>query len=141
MAMISAGQQVALRNYLHFSRSNESAADQSALNYLDQMGITAAGMLRLMEILRQDENRSYGTPDPYTRTHPLNIDRITHIRNHVMQSHIKEDAIPAGFPERHARMIAKLEGFMEPLDQTLASYPPSDKSIPARYARAIAYYK
>ncbi len=141
MAAISAGQQIAMRNYLHFSRSNESAADQSALDYLDALDISAAGMLHLMEILRQDENRSYGTPDPYTRTHPLNIDRITHIRNHVMNSSIKEDSIPSGYKERQARMLAKLHGFMDPPDQTLLAYPVSDKSIPARYARAIAYYK
>lgn len=141
MALMSAGQQVALRNYLHFSRGNENAADQAALDYLDQLGISAAGMLRMMEILRQDENRSYGSPDPYTRTHPLTIDRITHIRDHVMHSTIKEDAEPAGFNERQARMIAKLSGFIDPPEQTLNTYPLTDHSVPARYARAIAYYR
>jgi len=141
MAVMTAGQEVALRNYLHFSRSNESAADQAGLDYLDQLGITASGMLRMLEILRQDENRSYGTPDPYTRTHPLSIDRITHIRNHVMQSPLKDDAVPASFAARHARMIAKLTGFMEPPEQTLLAYPLSDNSVPAHYARAIAYYR
>lgn len=141
MALMSAGQQVALRNYLHFSRSNESAADQAGLDYLDRIGVSAAGMLHMMEILRQDENRSYGTPDPYTRTHPMNIDRITHIRNHVMASRINESTVPEGFNERHTRMIAKLEGFMNSPEQTLNKYPVTDKSIPARYARAIAYYK
>ncbi|HEU5046246.1 MAG TPA: M48 family metalloprotease [Rickettsiales bacterium] len=141
MAVMSAGQQVAMRNYLHFSRGNESAADQAALDYLDQLGISASGMLRMMEILRQDENRSYGSPDPYTRTHPLNIDRITHIRDHVMHSTIREDFEPAGFNERHARMIAKLSGFIDPPEQTLNTYPKTDHSVPARYARAIAYYR
>jgi predicted Zn-dependent protease len=141
MAIMSAGQDVALRNYLHFSRANESAADQAGLNYLDQLGISASGMLRILELLRQDENRSYSNPDPYTRTHPLNIDRITHIRNHVMQSSLKEDVVPAGFEERHARMLAKLKGFIDPPEQTLNAYPVSDTSIPARYARAVAYYK
>jgi len=141
MAVMSAGQELALRNYLHFSRANESAADQAGLNYLDQLGIPASGMLRMLEILRQDENRSYGTPDPYTRTHPLSIDRITHIRNHVMQSSLKEDAIPSKFNLRHARMLAKLTGFMESPERTLLTYPVKDTSVPARYARAIAYYR
>ncbi len=141
MAVMTAGQDVALRNYLHFSRANESAADQAGLDYLDQLGISASGMLRMLEILRQDENRSFSNPDPYTRTHPLSIDRITHIRNHVMQSPLKEDVVPAGFNERHARMIAKLTGFMKSPEQTLIDYPLSDNSIPAHYARAIAYYR
>lgn len=141
MAIMTAGQDVALRNYLHFSRANESAADQAGLNYLDQLNISASGMLRMLEILRQDENRSYSNPDPYTRTHPLNIDRITHIRNHVMQSTLKEDAVPTGFAERHARMIAKLKGFINSPEQTFREYPASDTSIAARYARAIADYR
>lgn len=141
MAVMTAGQQVALRNYLSFSRSNENAADQAALEYLDALHISAAGLLHLMEILRQNENRSFGTPDPYTRTHPLTIDRITNIRDHVMRSSIPEDSIPAGFKERHARMIAKLYGFENPPEDTLMTYPVTDSSIPARYARAIAYYR
>lgn len=135
------GDQMAMRNYLHFSRANESAADQAGLDYLDQLGISAAGMLRMLEILRQDENRSYGSPDPYTKTHPLSIDRISHIRDHVMQSTIPEEKIPPGFAERHARMVAKLHGFIDPPEDTLILYPLTDHSVPARYARAIAYYR
>ncbi len=141
MAIMSAGQEIALRNFLHFSRSNESAADQAGLNYLDRLGISAFGMLRMLEILRQNENRSYGTPDPYTRTHPLNIDRITHIRDHVLHSSIPEGFTPAEFTGRHARMLAKLTGFIGSPEQTLLTYPLKDTSIPARYARTIAYYR
>src|SRR3546814_11474229 len=38
-------------------------------------------------------------------------------------------------------MRAKLIGFLQPMSQVLQSYPESDKSLPARYARAIAYYR
>lgn len=141
MAIMSAGQEVATRNFLRFSRSNESAADQAALNYLDGLNISAAGMLKVMEMLRQNENRSYGTPDPYTRTHPLSVERISHIRDHVMQGKTKENSAPASFTERHARMLAKLIGFLQPLDETLSTYPESDTSVPAHYARAIGYYR
>lgn len=141
MAVMSAGQEVSMRNYLHFSRANESAADQAGLNYLDALHITASGMLRVLEILRQNENRSYGNPDPYTRTHPLSIDRISHIRDHVMQSKLTDANVPAQFNERHARMLAKLVGFTKPLDETLSTYPLSDTSLAARYARSIAYYR
>src|SRR3546814_7443532 len=41
----------------------------------------------------------------------------------------------------HNRMRAKLIGFLQPMSQVLQSYPESDKSLPARYARAIAYYR
>jgi predicted Zn-dependent protease len=139
--MLAAGNELALRNYLHFSRSNENAADQAGLNYLDKLGISASGMLRMLEVLQQDENRSFSNPDPYTRTHPLSIDRISHIRDHVMLSTLPEDVVPGGMVERHARMLAKLHGFIDPPEDTLRLYPTSDQSIPARYARAVAYYR
>src|SRR3546814_11975836 len=41
----------------------------------------------------------------------------------------------------HDRMRAKLIGFLHPMNQVLQSYPESDTSLPARYARAIAYYR
>ena len=141
IGIIAAGQEAALRNYLHFSRSNENAADQAALDYLDSLHISASGFLRMMELLRQNENRSYGSPDPYTRTHPLNIDRITHVRNHVMQFPVTDAKDISALEERHKRMIAKLYGFTRPTDETLLKYPLSDNAIDAHYARAIAYYR
>ena len=39
------------------------------------------------------------------------------------------------------RLQAKIIGFMAPPAQTFSRYPESDTSIPARYARAVAYYK
>jgi predicted Zn-dependent protease len=42
---------------------------------------------------------------------------------------------------RHDMMRAKLFGFMDPPNQVLRRYPPSDTSLPARYARAISTYR
>ena len=41
----------------------------------------------------------------------------------------------------HAIIQAKLTGFIEGLDRTLRIYPESDRSRPARYARAIAHFR
>src|SRR3546814_14009935 len=38
-------------------------------------------------------------------------------------------------------MVAKLYAFLKPSAQTFRKYPESDTSLPARYARAIAYYE
>jgi predicted Zn-dependent protease len=38
-------------------------------------------------------------------------------------------------------MVAKLTGFLEPLRVVLRHYPTEDQSLPARYARTIAYYR
>ncbi len=42
---------------------------------------------------------------------------------------------------KHQLMVAKLKAFINPPNQTFVDYKESDTSFPARYARAIAYYK
>ncbi|HRQ61460.1 MAG TPA: tetratricopeptide repeat protein, partial [Alphaproteobacteria bacterium] len=49
-------------------------------------------------------------------------------------------AFPASWVEQHARMKAKLAGFIAP-QKVSWIYDDSDKGIPARYARAIAAYR
>jgi predicted Zn-dependent protease len=47
-------------------------------------------------------------------------------------------------PERmaqHALILAKIHAFMDPPGTTLRAYPESDTGFPARYARAIAFYR
>jgi predicted Zn-dependent protease len=48
---------------------------------------------------------------------------------------------PPELQARHDLMRAKLSGFMEPPQTVARRYPPSDTSLPARYARAIATYR
>ena len=42
---------------------------------------------------------------------------------------------------RHQRMLAKFIGYLEPLSRVMVTYPEKDQSVPARYARAIAYFR
>jgi predicted Zn-dependent protease len=42
---------------------------------------------------------------------------------------------------QHRRMVAKLFAFLKPQITTLQRYPERDKSIEARYARSIAYFR
>lgn len=141
MAIMSAGQQAAMRNFLSYSRANEQSADQAGLTYLQSNNISANGMLEMFELLRRNESRNFGTPDPYVLTHPLGKERIAHIRNYVSRSTIPPNSWPKAFNGRHERMIAKLTGFLQPLDYTLTKYPTGNNGLSARYARAIAYYR
>lgn len=143
MAILSGGQNLALRGMITHTRSNEQAADNTALSILDQLGISASGMLETFEILRKQEKLQIGnsSSDPYLRTHPLNTDRIMQVRNHVEQSSIPAGTVPANFVTLHERMLGKLEGFLgEPAD-VLNRYGESDTSVRASYARAVAYFR
>lgn len=140
-AVITGGQNAVMKNFLSFTRANEQAADQSALNSLDKLGISSGGMLKMFEILQRNERAHLGSPDPYMLTHPLTKDRIDFLREHTEKSKISEGKYPPKYLVMHQRMVAKLYGFIESPEKTLRKYPISDKSIAARLARAVAYYK
>ena len=140
-AVITGGQSMVGRNFLAFTRAHEEAADQSALGALDKLNISASGLLKVFEVLRRHEREHSGSPDPYMLTHPLSGLRIEHVRAHVQQSKIPEGQYPHAFDMPHQRMVAKLYGFLESPERTMLKYPQSNKSVPARMARAIAYYK
>lgn len=140
-AIIAGGQNLLQRNVMSFTRANEQAADQAALDYLDDNGISASGMARVFEILRRNERRRGGVPDPYAMTHPLNSERIDHVEHHVVNSPIAKNSYPPEFKIWHERMLAKLTSFLDTPEKTLMRYPISRRDMPARIARAVAYYK
>lgn len=139
-ALIGGGQGLAMRNFLAFSREQESAADAAALQFLDSAKLSASGLLAFMEKLQDQELLPTDRQVEFVRTHPLTQDRITALRNHVAQSPYSGAPIPSRWAEQHRRMQAKLMGFTEPL-RALSFYKANDTSFAARYARAIAQFK
>ncbi len=140
-AVISGGATLAERGLLRHSRTEESAADQAALLYLDRSKISSRGFAEFLGILEHRETIAGGGGDIYRRTHPLTEERIRIVHDHAAQSPWTDSGLPADFHRRHARMVAKLDGFLDPPETTLARYDASDKSVAARYARAIAHYR
>lgn len=140
-AVITGGQNTLARNFFSYTRANEQAADQSAITTLDKLGISANGMIKMFDMLKRNERRQFGSPDPYMLTHPLTNDRIEFVRNHVEKSKIPLDQYPKSYLISQQRIVAKLYGFIQTPERTLQKYPISDKSVPARIARAVAYYR
>ncbi|HVI50335.1 MAG TPA: M48 family metalloprotease [Candidatus Sulfotelmatobacter sp.] len=141
IAMVGGGNEAALRSYLAFSRGIEASADTAALTFLDNLHLSARGFLEFMEKLGGQELLTSSRQDPYMRTHPVTSERIDEIRNHVEHSPYSDNPVPPQYVELHRRMVAKLVAFMQPPVSTLMHYREDDKSIEARYARAIAYYR
>jgi predicted Zn-dependent protease len=91
-----------------------------------------------MSGLADEELLAVGRQDPYLRTHPITRERVEHIRNFLLSSRYADAPVPAQLTEMHARMRAKLLGYLDP-DRALVQYRDGDPSVAARYARAIAY--
>jgi predicted Zn-dependent protease len=140
-AGMMAGEDVGLRSYLSFSVAQEASADQAALKFLDATHQSAQGLLDFFEILQQEEFLSAQRQDPYLRTHPLTSQRIEYVREHVAQSPWSKATDPPQWVFNFNVMKAKLGAFLNAPSDTLGQYKADDNSVPARYARAIAYYR
>src|SRR5690606_30726239 len=75
------------------------------------------------------------------RTHPVTLERVDTIRAYLERNERKLLPPSPEMLRAHARMRAKLDGFLEPTGAVLAKYRADDPGEPARYARAIAYYR
>ena len=138
---MAGGEGVGERSYLSFSVTQEGSADQAGLSFLEKSHQSAKGLLNFFEILEPEELLSGAHQDPYLRTHPLTSQRIEYVRAFVAKSPYSN--VP-DTPENIANfnaVKAKLDAFLSPPAATLAKYKADDKSVPARYARAIALYR
>lgn len=135
------GQNINQRTFLQYSRTQEASADQAALKFLDATHQSARGLLDFFRILEGEMALFGGNQDPYLATHPLVPERIEAVQAHVDTSPYSDAKEPAELDVMHDRMVAKLEGYLRPLDRVLHDYPTTDNSIPARYARAIALFR
>jgi predicted Zn-dependent protease len=140
-AAVLGGAGVTERSFLSFSVAQEASADHAALTFLDRAHESARGLLEFFHILEQEELLSGQREDPYLRTHPLTRDRISYIQEHVDKSPWSNAKDPPDWVIMHQRMRAKLDAFLNAPAQALAKYKADDNSVPARYARAIAYYR
>jgi len=144
MGVMAAGQQAALGKYLGFSRTQESSADAAGASYLSKAGISGHGSLEFFRKLQNLEFR-YGyersDENAFYSTHPSSGDRITRLTETYEADPAWKKPDDAGLEKRFQLARAKLFGYLAEPAETLKSYPPSDSSEPARYARAYAFHK
>ncbi|UUX49177.1 M48 family metalloprotease [Nisaea acidiphila] len=140
-AIIQGSQAAVQDSLLSYSRTQESAADQAAIRYLDANRESSRGMLEFLSTLSGQELLSGRSRSPYASTHPLTQDRINFVEAHVAQSPYSDDKLPEELQIKHRRMVAKLKGFIRSPARTFRDYDESDMSLEARYARAIANYR
>jgi predicted Zn-dependent protease len=139
--VLGGGDSVALRSFLGYTRSQEQQADQAAVGFLERAGISPKGMVEFMKILRVQERIYVGVSrGGYMRTHPMTSERIDFLEEQIARSRVLNAAEPPQFKELHARMVAKTLGYFEP-QRALSKYPDSDRSVAARYGRAMALWR
>ena len=139
-AILGGGQSMLQRSFLAYNRGHEASADQAAMTYLDRTKQSTKGLLDFMGKLESNELLISASRDPYLLTHPLTRERIDALEAHLARSPYSKIEDDPRLVARHARMQAKLLAFLTP-GQALRKFKSDDTSVPARYARAIAYFR
>jgi predicted Zn-dependent protease len=137
-AIIAGGSTYAQQGLMRFSRSQEQAADQAAVTYLDRAGIPSTGLAEFVKILDNQNVLAVSRGNPFLQSHPLTRERMQFVEQHAAAS--ADLTIPPAWIEAHAVMVAKLRAFLQDPRDVLRSYQ-NDDSLAARYARAIAHYR
>ena len=134
------GGEVIQRGLLAERRSQESAADQAGLKFLESTKQSGRGMLETFERFAQQEYISDTQQDPFVRSHPVATERLGRLRSLVEKSPYYGARDDAALQLRHDLMRAKLSGYLESPGVINSRYPASNMSLPARYARALAKF-
>ena len=140
-AILTGATQFAQRGMLRYSRTQEQAADQAGVTFLARAKWSPDGMLSLMQTIDRDRQLLGGErTDPYLQTHPLPQQRIAFLERQVAASPYRDTPWPQDFILRHARMRAKLRGFLDAPAETLRATTTA-ATFADRYARLIALYR
>jgi predicted Zn-dependent protease len=140
-AVMMGTQSAAQRTFMAYSRTQESAADQAAMRLLDATGRTGKGLEDFLSVLVNQEVLTKRLQDPYVQSHPISRTRVATLHNFNTSSPNADNSATEAEKLAHARIVAKLFGFIEPLNKVLKRYPESDQSFADKYARAIVYYR
>ncbi len=141
-AALGGSQALVARYFLKFTRAEEAAADQAALDYLRRARISPEGLLGVMELFRGQEVFTVGNVDPYVQTHPLSTARYE-----LLERKVREITAADSFatdPQTaywHGRMRAKLEGFLDRPERVLARYEDAPETEFSLYATAVAWHR
>lgn len=97
------GQQIAERQFLSFSRSQEAEADRYAMLFLKKSSISSQGMLELFTKLSIIQQKYTKEMDRYSVTHPLTKERFEYFQSYPV---IGSDSME--FLSRHRFIQAKI---------------------------------
>jgi predicted Zn-dependent protease len=100
--------------FAHFSRSDESEADEEGVRTAVKAGIDPYGLPEMFQILLDERKKNPGTVDAWFASHPMEEDRIAATR-----------ALIATFPREQLEGLTKDSQNFHAFKDRLASLPPS----------------
>ncbi|MBX3596250.1 MAG: M48 family metallopeptidase [Rhizobiaceae bacterium] len=140
MGMATGSTEVARRSLLAYQRTEETAADRSALTYLEATQQSARGMLRTFKRFQSALALSGTRVDPYQISHPTPRDRIANLEVLARKSPYYDKRDAAELQQRHDRARAKIAAFTNGKGSTQQLFR-QNKDVEAKnYGEAIEGY-
>lgn len=139
-AILMGGNQTAQRLYMKFTRTQEEAADQYAIQFLDKMQYPADGLVRLLEFFESEMAAYKNQIDEFLLSHPVSRKRIDLIKARTAEKKFSQDKINQKLQEPMNRVLIKLEAFIEDPNYLLEKYK-NRFDDDANYAKSVALFK
>jgi predicted Zn-dependent protease len=139
-AAIAGPQEMIRRTLISYVRQQEENADRAGVKFLTATGQSAKGMYETFRRFTNESLFAARGADPYLQSHPMPAERVAALEELARSSPYWDKKDDPALQLRHDMVRAKVSAFMERQDTVYRRYPPSNDSLPARYARAIATY-
>ncbi|MBU6140384.1 MAG: M48 family metalloprotease [Proteobacteria bacterium] len=143
-ALIMGGNQTAQRLYMKFTRTQEEAADQHAIAYLDKLKYPATGLINLLEFFESEMIGYKDQIDEYLLSHPISRKRIDVIKIRTAEKKFSQGKeyrkINQKLQKPMDRVLAKLEAFIENPDYLLKKYQ-NRQDENSNYIKSVALFK
>jgi predicted Zn-dependent protease len=140
MGIAMSGPEAAMRNLLNYQRSEEMAADRSAITYLASTGQSAKGMLTTFERFSNALALTGTSVDPYRISHPMPRERIANLEVLAHASPYYDKLDSPALQQRHDMMRGKIAAYTGGGATVLQNFRKDPRNIGARYGDAIATY-
>ena len=131
---------VAQRSLLSYRRTEEMAADQAAVRYLNATGQSARGMLETFQRFAQEGSLAGIRRNPYETSHPLPRERIALLEELAKDSPHFGKKDPPALQRRHDMARAKIAAYGGGASAVSAMFRDRPNSAGARYGMAIATF-
>ena len=99
------------RVLLAHTRNEESSADRSAVRYMQEVNLNSRAIIEVFKIFEQQVNLSLKNQDPYTRSHPLDRNRIKAVTKLISTQ--KNHSISLRHKYLFSRLQTKLAAFSD----------------------------
>jgi predicted Zn-dependent protease len=139
-AIAMGGQSAILRDLLAYQRSEEAAADNTAITLLNKTGQSARGMIATFERFQQNMMFSGSRVDPYLTSHPMPRERIALLEKLAAESPYYDREIPDSLRLRHDMVRAKIAAYGGNGGDLQSMFRDNPQGPAARYGLAIALF-